>query len=116
MSANDPNRERRLALKKQFLQRAIEEGRGPQAIALLNQFARHSIRHADQEAERARIHVLDEYNDGQPRSIRALNIIQHMEGSSTMYRASHTDYQNKATATTYKYSRTFDEHMQIGLN
>lgn len=71
-------------LKHRMLKRAFDENRGGEMILLI-QWRLALTRHlAGKDAET--LQKFEERNAGQPRALRALNLIQEMNGSKTFYR------------------------------
>ena len=83
MSTNDTSVRTRKEIKQKLLKKAIEEGRGPEMMLLI-QWRLQQVRH-DAEADQERLEETLNVNKGQPRSIKMLNALALHEGSSTRY-------------------------------
>lgn len=73
-------------LKHRMLRRAFDENRGPQMILLI-QWRKALTQHLAQKDVET-LKKFEEKNEGQPRAIRALNMIEEMNGSTTFYKDS----------------------------
>lgn len=75
-------------LKQRMLRRAFDENRGPQMILLIQWRAALTRHLAQKDVET--LAKFEEKNAGQPRAIRALNMIEEINGSNTYYKDSVT--------------------------
>lgn len=73
-------------LKHSLLRRAFDQNRGPEVILLI-QWRAAAVRHAA-EKDAETLKKFHEKNAGQPRAIRALNLIEETNGSGVTHRLS----------------------------